>query len=136
MNLIVAIFTISVFSLSCNQDKNEISDRDIIKTNNLIGAWYISSEIIDNVVSKCNVCPEIEFSKNGIGKITIPSKEEYIFRYRKLLDNKIIITYEGDKVYFKETEFLYKRYVKNKLEFIELNSIDGKIKYVLSREIK
>ena len=112
-----------LFSINCNSQSMKNDDF-------IVGSWLL----VNSQGLNCNVCPEIEFAKNGTGKITRPSKEEIGFTFALSSDNKIAFSFKKDQGYFDEKEFDYKVYTENHLEILELNSINGDSKYILSRE--
>ena len=76
--------------ISCNlnkrsEEKNIItaesvskvkSDSTLTKTKILIGEWDIYETISDGVVTKCNVCPKINFNNDYTAIIIKPSGEK------------------------------------------------------------
>ena len=113
-----------LLSLSC---KPQVMKGDSFIT----GSWLM---VNINGLS-CNVCPEIEFTKDGKGKITKPSKEEIGFTYTLEADvKKVMFSFEGNQPYFEETEYFYKIHTEDNLEILELTSKDGTSNYTLSRE--
>ncbi len=142
---VLLIMIIAFFSFSCNhsqRDKNQFKKEVFTMNsnevdNNLVtgGEWHILSEERNNIVSKCNVCPKIEFFKKGTGEITKPSNEKIEFTYTLSLDSKKVeFVFEVDQPYFDKKEYFYKIYTKDNLEILELSSKDGTSKYTLSRE--
>ena len=138
----INILVFIVVLLSCNNSQHQSEEyrNNMLehKVNNLIGLWFITSEEINKMVYSYNVCPEIEFFEDGIGKIIKPSKEEISFTYILSLDsNRIEFSFETYQQYFYEKEYLYKIYTECNLydlEILEISSNDGKSKYILSRE--
>ena len=99
------------------------------------GKWFLCKIENNGVVTIQNVCPEIEFAKDGKGKITKPSKEEIGFTYSMSSESKkIIFSFDVDHQYFEGKEYFYKIYTKDNLEILELSSKDGTSKYTLSKE--
>ncbi len=140
---ILLLLMIVFCSFSCNYsqiDNNQLEKQVFTINNNELdtilvtgGLWHILSEEKDNVVIKCNVCPVIEFLKKGMGKITMPSKKKMDFTYT--LDiKKVELFFEVDQPYFYEKMYFYKIQTDDNFEIIELNSKNGKSKYILSRE--
>ena len=108
---------------------------DKVLTIDLVGKWHMVSHGNNIVETKCNVCPEIEFAKDGKGKITKPSKEIVDFTYTFDTDGKKInFLFQDKQSYFEEKEYFYKTHKKDNLEMLELSSKDGTSKYTLSRE--
>ena len=142
---VLLIMIIAFFSFSCNhsqRDNNQLKKEVFTMNNNGVdnnlvtgGVWHILSEERNNIVSKCNVCPKIEFFKKGTGKITKPSKEKIDFTYTLSLDSKKVeFVFKVDQSYFDGKEYFYKIHTEDNLEILGLSSKDGKSKYTLSRE--
>ncbi|MDJ1467160.1 hypothetical protein [Xanthocytophaga flava] len=120
---------------SDNQVEEKISSTNGFETDAiLLGSWHITSEERDGIISKCNICPLIEFARNGTGRIIKPSKQQIRFTFNLLLNNKIKLSFEYDYDYFNETEFFCKLYNEGSIEVLELNSIDSRKIYILSRQ--
>ena len=137
---VLQIMILVFFSFSCDysQSHNDKIKEETMKVNDsaVIGdVWYILREEKKGVITKCNVCPEIEFAKNGAGKIIKPSKEEINFTYNLLSGSyRIEFSFETDQQYFDEKDYFYKIRSENNLMILELSSKDGASKYTLSRE--
>ncbi|MDR1876028.1 MAG: hypothetical protein LBQ84_00230 [Flavobacteriaceae bacterium] len=132
---VLLLVIVTFFSCDNSKKSTNQASSDMNSIYNLIGKWYISSQENNSIVSKCNVCPEIEFADNGEGKITKPSKEEINFTYTLVSDSKKVeFFFEVGQPYFDEKEYLYKIHIENNLEILELSSKDGTSKYILSRK--
>ena len=94
------------------------------------GQWTLMS--IDGL--SCNVCPIIYFEK-GNGKITNPLQEEYLFNY-DLKKDRVTFHFTNKTNYFEnDSVFLFKIIEDNNVKVMELNSINSKSKYILSKSV-
>lgn len=126
---ILAVVTL----FSCNGIKE--SNMDKVLTIDLVGKWHMVSQGNNNVETKCNVCPEIEFVKDGKSKIAKLSKEIVDFTYTFDTDGKKInFLFEDKQSYFEGKEYFYKTHTEDNLEILELSSKVETSKYTLSRE--
>ncbi|UZR99757.1 hypothetical protein [Chondrinema litorale] len=98
------------------------------------GKWSLCKIEYNVGIELYNVCPEIEFAKDGQGKILISSKLEVSFTYKLLPDiKKIRFSLDAGRQYFYENEYNYKINIENNLEILEISSRSGKKTYILSR---
>jgi hypothetical protein len=142
-NKLISIAILIIF-ISCSKFSNSHSDymkkpivdndSKIITNAQLIGEWSICTIITNNLPMKFNVCPTIEFDKNGKGRIRIPAQEYYFFKY-DLQNDKLIFKFddeEGQKLFNYESDFSYIKKEEKEFIYLELTSVKQNTKYILT----
>jgi len=129
---------------------NQMSDSNLITTDSIIGEWTIysvktrSTDSVKthntvsvktrNTESTCYVCPQINFSNNGMGRIKLPLGEEEMFNW-KINNDTISIFYTLDAKYrtISHNQYIMKFDKKQAFEELELRCTTRDYSYILRR---
>ena len=131
MKLLIILIVLLCFSCTHSQKNNEqskeeekiITNTDSVKLADslIVGLWGIYTQEFDGILMYCNICPNIEFAKNGVGKITNGTGEEINFTYVLSSENTLQFSFDTKQQYFDETEYTY-QYIKGDSEELKLIS--------------
>jgi|GEM_PF-5005091 len=120
---ILLLSLVMLIASSCNSE--EIKEDAFI-----IGKWSLVN--VNGLSGYVN--PDMEFVKNGVGKIIKPSGEEVVLTYILFSgNNEIKLIFRGNRSYFTESEYTYAIRVVDDIEILTLTSKEGNEKYTLKR---
>jgi hypothetical protein len=128
---------------SCNKKVEQQSKPTSISKehfdNSIVGSWQMCKIISNGVETSYNVCPTVVFYQDGKGSVKSAEKTACDFEFITK-SNKIFFSFkslENKRAFFANgTEFTFNSYIKNDIEFVQLNQLNTDYKFILSRIVE